>query len=47
MLEVIIILGLIAYIGWLRYSHRRQVDRILVHAAGLEAELQAVKWKEV
>lgn len=43
MFEMIIILGLIAYIGWLRYSHRRQVDRILVHAAGLEAELQAVK----
>lgn len=47
MLELIIILGLAAYIGWQRFSYRRQVDSLLDHAAGLQAELQALKLKGV
>ena len=47
MFELLIILALAAYIAWLRYSHRRQVDRLLVHAAGLQAEVQALKLREV
>jgi hypothetical protein len=47
MLELIIILGLAACIGWQRFTYRRQVDRLLDHAVALQAELQALKLKGV
>lgn len=39
----LIIIALIGYIGWQRYTHRREVDRLLVHAAGLQAEVASLK----
>jgi hypothetical protein len=43
MIELIIILGLIAYIGWLKFSHHRQVNDLLAHAVVLQAQVEAAK----